>query len=277
MFFFKKKKALGEIINKAEKYAKDTLHLIPTANDVFTKIGGQPKANSQFKWPSWQGKSLSFVMQINFSEVNLNGKIPNLPNSGLLYVFYVGDQSTWGLDQKDAGSWKILYAQEDDDLEIINFPSDLPKEEGFRYPEKKLCSKLIKTYPAWDNEEIGLSFKNDPDDIVDEYIEWRTVNYGNFSNHQIFGWPNAIQDPNMDLDCNLVTNGIYTDNGIGYNDPRAKEFKKTKNDWILLLQIDSDNDIGFMWGDVGMLYFWIKKQDLEKLNFDNVWMIFQCG
>jgi hypothetical protein len=56
----------------------------------------------------------------------------------------------------------------------------------------------------------------------------------------------------------------------------VNELESGRYDWILLLQLDSDDDAGMMWGDVGMLYFWIKREDLKKENFDNVWMILQC-
>jgi uncharacterized protein YwqG len=61
-----------------------------------------------------------------------------------------------------------------------------------------------------------------------------------------------------------------------YHDPKAKELESGRNDWILLLQLDSDDDTGMMWGDVGMLYFWIRKSDLIIHDFSNVWMILQC-
>jgi uncharacterized protein YwqG len=45
---------------------------------------------------------------------------------------------------------------------------------------------------------------------------------------------------------------------------------------MLLLQIDSDDAIGWTWGDAGRLYFWIRKQDLAARRFDRVWTILQC-
>jgi uncharacterized protein YwqG len=48
-------------------------------------------------------------------------------------------------------------------------------------------------------------------------------------------------------------------------------------DWRLLLQIDTDEDgPGWMWGDVGRIYFWIKKHDLALRRFADVWLILQC-
>ena len=32
-----------------------------------------------------------------------------------------------------------------------------------------------------------------------------------------------------------------------------------------------------MLGDVGNLYFYIRKQDLAERNFDKVWLVLQCG
>ena len=35
--------------------------------------------------------------------------------------------------------------------------------------------------------------------------------------------------------------------------------------------------IGYMFGDCGNIYFWIRKQDLAERRFDKVWCILQCG
>jgi uncharacterized protein YwqG len=47
-------------------------------------------------------------------------------------------------------------------------------------------------------------------------------------------------------------------------------------DWHLLLQVDSEQAAGMMWGDVGRLYYWIRSKDLKAGNFDNVWLVLQC-
>ena len=95
--------------------------------------------------------------------------------------------------------------------------------------------------------------------------------------HQLGGYANPQQSAEMYNECQLVSNGLYCGDASGYNDSRAIELLKNADEWTLLLQIDSDDDTGMMWGDVGMLYFWIKKEDVKSCNFKNTWMILQCG
>jgi hypothetical protein len=45
----------------------------------------------------------------------------------------------------------------------------------------------------------------------------------------------------------------------------------------LLLQLDTDDDLGWMWGEVGRLYYLIRQEDLAARDFSHAWMTFQCG
>jgi len=47
--------------------------------------------------------------------------------------------------------------------------------------------------------------------------------------------------------------------------------------WRMLLQIDSDENAMFEWGDCGQLFFWITEDALNRRAFDEVWMILQCS
>jgi len=58
----------------------------------------------------------------------------------------------------------------------------------------------------------------------------------------------------------LVANGLYCGDESGYQDPKAKELESDAAAWNLLLQIDSDDCTGWMWGDSGTVYFWIRGQ-----------------
>ena len=66
-------------------------------------------------------------------------------------------------------------------------------------------------------------------------------------------------------------------NPSGYLDPRAEALVATAQDWCLLLQLGSEKQAGMMWGDVGCLYFWMRKLDLAEHKFGRVWMVLQCS
>ena len=80
----------------------------------------------------------------------------------------------------------------------------------------------------------------------------------------------------MQLEAQLVTNGLYCGDAQGYHDPRRPELEKTCEDWRLLLLLDSDESAKLMWGDVGMLYFWVRHSDVLRSDFSRTWMTLQC-
>jgi uncharacterized protein YwqG len=251
----------------------NAVHLTATDNNVFTKIGGQPLADKNFEWPKWNGQSLAFIMQIKLSEITLLSNLQQFPQEGLLYVFYDKEQSTCGDSYKDRGSWKIIFCPEHDDLNLVPYPQDI--EDEYKYTEKKLGQTLIKTYPSEDEiimkhltQEQRLHFTRDLrdwcNDLVDSLLDSA---YGDSPLHQIGGIALPVQTFDMERDCQLAF----------FKKRQTKEnLEKDSKDWILLLQIGSDDDVGMMWGDGGMLYFWIRKDDLAQLNFENVWMILEC-
>jgi uncharacterized protein YwqG len=61
---------------------------------------------------------------------------------------------------------------------------------------------------------------------------------------------------------------------------RSEEVRKRvgagAQDWQLLLLVDSEQSADILWGDVGQIYFVIRKDDLRRRAFENVWMLYDC-
>lgn len=92
--------------------------------------------------------------------------------------------------------------------------------------------------------------------------------------HQIFGHPQAIQE-DVFIECN--------DQIEVFNPKFQERFRKPSedlldpvNEWLLLLQIASDEEANFLWGDSGKLYFCIRRGDLAARNFAGVVLVGQC-
>ncbi|MCH6259111.1 hypothetical protein MLD52_21320, partial [Puniceicoccaceae bacterium K14] len=55
--------------------------------------------------------------------------------------------------------------------------------------------------------------------------------FENQPRHQMFGYCSPVQNAEMDVECQLASNGLYLGDATGYNDPRAPELKKNAHDW----------------------------------------------
>lgn len=233
-----------------------------------SKFGGLPDLPPNTPWPGDGKVPLSFIGQINLADISMPSA---LPKHGLLSFFYDSDQRAWGFDPKDKSSFRVLF-----------FPSStgLHRAAGLERKATTLSYKPLQLtflpfisipYPRANvMQELLLDLEDE--EVYSKFFEGY---YRSGPVHQLLGWPNVIQNE-MELKCQLVTNGLYLGDLSGYKDPRRKELEQGAQDWILLLQVDSDDDATMTWGDVGMLYFWIRRQDLQHGEFANAWCILQC-
>jgi uncharacterized protein YwqG len=91
--------------------------------------------------------------------------------------------------------------------------------------------------------------------------------------HQMFGHSHPVQNE-MELECDSLRRGEE----MRWDLPQER-FIAAARDWVLLLQVDTDESRegpGWMWGDAGMVYFWIHRDDLAAGAFDKVVATEQC-
>lgn len=251
-------------------YARDSVLLKSSSEQRFSMLGGLPDFPEKFARPNWNGSPLAFICQLKLSELPAYRQ-PDFPERGFLYVFYDQDQATWGFDPKDQGSWKLVYVA--DEAAALT-RATAPKGLEIVYKELAVGFGEAKTYPTWDDPRVNALGMDDKQ--MDAYFDYLESPFVGLPKHQLFGYPSAVQNGDMEPDCQLAANGLYCGDASGYEDPRAARLAKDKGDWVLLLQIDSDDRTEMMWGDTGMLYFWIRKRDLAKRDFDKTWMLLQC-
>lgn len=251
-----------------------------------SRIGGMPDLPAGFKWPRWTPRKqrdnkfgerwrpdapapLGFIAQIDLTAVPRVDHI--LPGSGWLYFFYDRYCEPWGFDPADRGCCRVTYA----DCARQTLTRSEPPPDADLDHRAHPC--LVEAWP-----ELTL-----PDDLPD--IQYGTPEYdayrgicdalsapGGSIQHRLLGHPQLIQNP-MELECQLASNGVYCGTPVGYQSEEAKRLTPGAADWRLLLQIDTDESgPGWMWGDIGRIYFWIRRQDLAVRDFENVWLILQC-
>jgi uncharacterized protein YwqG len=238
-----------------------------------SKLGGRPDTPPDFNWPTKDDKPLSFIAQINLSELPAI-ESSQLPTHGLLSFFY--NNEVWGFDPKDKGGFQVFYFAEVNHLRQLLPPPAVVEKKFFGMFSKSTAVHEFATCSLTPEIILTLPYNLDGIELSDE----QSSNYCNLlddigGQHRLFGHPVLVQNE-MELECELVTNGLYCGDATGYKDPRAAELEKNCHHWKLLLQINSEDNADMMWGDLGMLYFWIKEEDLAALRFDKCWMISQC-
>lgn len=246
-----------------------------------SKLGGMPDLPQGTSWPRRDGRPLAFLGQFALADVpRLEGQAEELPTGGLLSVFYDAVEQPWGFDPKDKGGAVMLYWESPRDLARTSPPEGAygeDEEYDSPFTACRVQYEVITTYP-----EIGLGAirSDDGEAILGLYSEVVHAGQGDEDSprHQFLGLPLAIQSAEMGEECQMASNGIYLGDGdIAKKDrARAKELKAGAKDWMLLLQIDSDDAAGWMWGDVGIIYFWIRRQDLASRDFSKAWCVLQC-
>lgn len=231
-----------------------------------SKFGGFPDLPDELEIPTQNDIPLHFIGQLNLEEVQSYHQGNPLPTKGMLYFFYDVEEEPWGFDPKDVGGHRVLYTENMENLKRRETTTDV-------FP-----SSVISFQETWTltKEKIGETGLSDDDewDFYEE-IEKSYVKDVNHGFHHLLGSAQAIQTEEMADECHLVTQGFYLGNGYP-SDKEINRLSGSPRDWMLLLQVDTDDEAQLYWGDSGRLYFWIKKADLLQKNFENTWLILQC-
>ena len=219
---------------------------------------------------------MAFIAQLDLGELAQFDTQHVLPATGWLCFFYEAEEQPWGFDPADRGKWRVVhFTCTVDDLTRAT-PPDLPESS-----ESSMCAVscgVEATLPPIEElEEAGLIRRGTPE--WDAYWPEDLLKGSHPESeplHRALGNPDIIQG-DMRLECQLASNGIYDGDPSLEKDPRYQELQGGWRDWIPLLQIDTDEEgPGWMWGDCGRIYYWIRKQDLAARDFDNVWLVLQC-
>lgn len=235
-----------------------------------SKMGGVPDLPLGMEWPRTEdGIPLSFIAQINFEEVRPHDKNAELPEKGMLWFFYdCSDEGMpWGFDPGDADGWRVFY-REDAELET----AEAPEELEVSFTEAAIRFEQRIDLPGYDSDILGDTEL--PEEEDDAYFDWMEEREG--SCNKLLGHSDNIQD-GMELECEYVTNGIYCGDPSGYEKAKAMGLDKNAGRWKLLMQVESNEELGMMWGDLGRLYLWITDEDLKAKRFEKTWLILQCG
>ena len=239
-----------------------------------SKFGGLPYISTDADTPKDSNDNqLALLAQINCSDLPENDLYPK---EGLLQ-FWISRNNEFGLGNKKDYCVKYIKNIEDNITKesILTKYKLLDEENREEYSpfNKKNTSFVLKF-------EKGISTITSTDFLFED-IALKTI-------HELFPDEN-IEDLYDDLERDVFDTLFKAFSGVDHAigayptftqwDPRNPEEKDAYG--ITLLQVEShwDNDSnssGIMWGDSGVANFFINKEKLEHLNFEEVLFNWDC-
>jgi uncharacterized protein YwqG len=226
-----------------------------------SKIGGEPYFPYDYPldmfytsgtvnptpWPKHRktGRELMLLLQINFEEMP---PLPSFPKKGILQLFV------------DDRNWHNLK----DQLQVIYHPQVIRKKE-------RLFSDFDAPLDSYRVPEYSLSFRKET-----EYITTSDFRFEEVLPYAVISGSNRLW-----MDYLNLTERRYskdTEPGYGMNkiggyhySQNNQDPRKSLSEWkdsLLLVQFQNYENLS--WGDVGSAQFFIRKEDLENLNFQNL-------
>jgi len=273
--FGKKEKdvPMRDVSALATPLATPAIHVVSDSTPSRSHFGGSPELPSDIAWPLRGGMKLGFLARLSLAEIQIALPIDWLPQSGALLFFYDMEKQPWGFDPKDRGSWSVLLVP---DLAAPTEQLDEgPNGNDSPFPHRNVSFRSIEVLPSLERDSMSaLSLTREESD---EYFNISDIPFSDMPKHQVAGFPAPVQGDSMELECQLVSNGLYCGDSSGYKGPRVPSLTPGATNWRLLLQIDSDDDLGVMWGDCGTIYYWVEANEAKSGNFSNTWLVLQCS
>jgi len=230
-----------DLVNLVQDLAKDACKIIlkkPKSEDeysqLFSHFGGDPYFEKGEQWPGMEiGSPATFICQV------FNEKNNNLPDDiELIQFFYDYD---YGPSRSSQNGWyiKIYTNLLIHDLEYMSPPKGIRKT--------KFCPivfKSVKSLPSWEELKFRspLAFKLSC--VLDEETPWRNYHIAARKvlpetgyRSQIGGYPQWLQSAQIPI-------------------------REDSEEFQFIMQIDSEDDAGLMWRDMGLVYlFWDEESE----------------
>lgn len=244
---------LNEFESQLQKYKLDTIKITakPLRKEeclqvLNSKFLGTPYLPKEIEYPKdKQNRPMILLAQINFAEIP---SLENYPDRGILQFFVSSD---W----YDLDDYKILF-HENTGLEFqtdFSFISKELYEESPIYCEHKLNFTKGIEYGSSEDFRFDMNFKG-----KDYWDFYETLN------------------KNQKSEIEKIIDG--TGHKIGgyayFTQGDVRDYNKNLKDDLLLLQIDTDDEI--MFGDGGIANLFINPQDLYNKNFEKAWFTWDC-
>jgi uncharacterized protein YwqG len=215
-----------------------------------SRVGGYPYLPKGAVWPTApDGRELFFLAQLNFSEMP---HLPPFPDRGIAQ-FYIYDDDLYGMDFDDG--------ENPDTFRVLYFPDVITDEAALRADFQPM--RDYDDLPHHPDTAYPLQFRTEEEVVpITDYHFWEVFGGDFFRQFGEQEW-----DLMDDFGRKVRAQG-HKIGGYAYftqDDPRRAD-----DPMLLLFQLDSDEHMDLMWGDMGVGHFFIREKDLIARDFTRV-------
>ncbi len=245
--------------------SRRSLRMVPAAHapSPGVEFGGRPLMNEGQQWPSWQGRELTFLAQVEAGE-----------ELGRLLFFYDTTGRPTGYLAAHRGSARVLRAN---DGRLV--AGEGPSLPAAGFPGQLAGELVLPRAASQEVEALGLSEaeRDRWDGLRAELasVQGTTLADGRSGVfqvvHRVFGYPDETGGE-MALTCELASAGEDVIEGRAQLHPLASKLARRAGRWELLAQLSGDGKLGWPWV-AQRVYFWVDREALAGGDLEQVWAI----
>lgn len=254
-----------------------------------SRFGGWPDLPAGSAWPQWQGRPMAFLAQIDLAAAHAAQPGLCLPTTGLLSFFIGCGADTFvpegetaprhlidlmvGTEPAQRGGWCVLHTAAGTPLERQRWETSpgperfAPCAVSFAKGGPPLPGELTVAYGQLPLDEAG---RDDYNDLLAQLAPADDTPHD-----QLMGHPALLQTTPPELMCELASRGQSPWRVLQDTDDDVADIREAAARWGLLLQLTSNPDAGFLWGDGGHFYFYAPRDAMAAGDFSGAWVVFE--
>jgi uncharacterized protein YwqG len=281
-------RGLGRVANALLALAAPTVRIFVTPGDEAilapgaAKLGGHPDLPPGVAWPTWH-EPLAFLGQLNLAEVAPHDREGVLPAQGVLSFFYETDMEPLYAARLALGEhaspaayarfdespgWRVLYHAGDPATFVRHeFPPALNSRVHFPACAARFAAEV--TLPDVDSAAIAALDLSPAERaaLVDLDAD---VNHGAWADggHHLLGYPYSLGGSGL-VACALAAPQAASW-AAATPERRQTIAQAVEQQWRLLLQLTSSDDLAMDWAGGGVLHICIARAALRARDFSAV-------
>lgn len=225
------------------------------------RLGGPPLLPPATPWPAWADRPLDFLAVVDFGELAGVLRLPDLPAEGRAAFYYASQTPRpWGEGLAERDGWRVLRGE----LAEAGPPPGVESVAPVLLGAAPFLSLPAPQEPAI--ERLESSYSGVLPVYEQLYAAWQQHVWPDEPVHQVGGWPVLVQRA-LGPDCLYASTGRDLDS-IDLTDD---ETAAAADEWRPVLQLDSDERLGWHWGDQGRIYFCAR----ASAPLDDAWLTLQ--